>query len=331
VFVASGYNNSSGEGILFALDALTGALQKEYRTGAGSATEPAGLAHISGYAQMQRLNNTVERIYGGDLLGNIWRFDVNGDMGGNAVELVGIAKDAADVTQPITSAPALPRKDGKHYVVLGTGRLLHSDDVPKEQVHSVYSIVDTLEPGKYTVNGVKAQYDDLRTRLTKFKMNQDMESECADTTTACDSDHPNGWLMDFYGKKEHVDTDITISPGGVIVVGSNQPAANICENTAIGRLHFLALHSGENVIESLAYGGNNGSGDNGYLLQNGFTMLDINSDYDLPNGCKQEDAVCLQTRLSDGSLKYQSIPDLDAVQGQDRMSWRELVVPSPKP
>ncbi len=46
-------------------------------TGVGTTTSPSGLSKIYGLVDNGLSDNTVQRVYGGDLLGNLWRFDVN--------------------------------------------------------------------------------------------------------------------------------------------------------------------------------------------------------------------------------------------------------------
>jgi type IV pilus assembly protein PilY1 len=47
-------------------------------TNNGSATTPSGLAYISGWVDHTNTDNTVEAVYGGDLTGYVWRFDLSG-------------------------------------------------------------------------------------------------------------------------------------------------------------------------------------------------------------------------------------------------------------
>ena len=90
MLVTSGYNNGTqvgtdtasgtggdGHGYLFVLNASTGALLHVFDTEAGDGTTPSGLAYISAYVENPQLDNTVQYVYGGDLLGNVWRFDLN--------------------------------------------------------------------------------------------------------------------------------------------------------------------------------------------------------------------------------------------------------------
>ena len=87
------------------------------------------------------------RVYGTDVLGNIWRFDVNDNIApaGREATLLGTAKDSGGTPQPITIRPELTQlKDGKPMVFVGTGKLLGATDVADLQVQSVYGIVDPM-------------------------------------------------------------------------------------------------------------------------------------------------------------------------------------------
>ena len=76
VTVASGLNNTSGDGQghLYQINAVTGALLSSLSTGAGTSGTPSGLAKINAWVD-DPSNNTAKRFYGGDMLGNLWRFD----------------------------------------------------------------------------------------------------------------------------------------------------------------------------------------------------------------------------------------------------------------
>ncbi len=106
VLIPAGYNNASGEGKVFFVDAATGALLKTMSTGAGSAATPSGLAHLAGYTLDYR-NQMTEQIYAGDLLGNFWRFDIaDPDDATWSVTQVATLTDAGGKGQPVTHASA---------------------------------------------------------------------------------------------------------------------------------------------------------------------------------------------------------------------------------
>ncbi|MDH4323103.1 MAG: PilC/PilY family type IV pilus protein, partial [Betaproteobacteria bacterium] len=117
VLVTSGYNNGvadgtgNGGGYLYFLDATTGQILHRLATGAGTPAAPSGFARINGWSTNSIVDNTTLAVYGGDLQGNLWRFDTDYAGGSNpnylGVTLVAVAKDALGNVQPITVKPEL--------------------------------------------------------------------------------------------------------------------------------------------------------------------------------------------------------------------------------
>jgi type IV pilus assembly protein PilY1 len=146
VIVASGYNNigpGDGKGYLFILNADSGALIRAITTDVGDTTTPSGLARITAWANFPDNNNTAQQVYGGDLLGNLWRFDINGDIPTTVdppvydAQRLATLKDASGVAQPITSKPELGKIAGQPVVFVGTGQLLGADDLGNTQTQSL--------------------------------------------------------------------------------------------------------------------------------------------------------------------------------------------------
>jgi len=77
VLVTSGYNNASGLGYLYVLNATSGAVISKIGTGSGTAASPSGLAKIRNWVDDLSTNNTTRYVYGGDLNGDVWRFDLD--------------------------------------------------------------------------------------------------------------------------------------------------------------------------------------------------------------------------------------------------------------
>ena len=145
VILPAGYNNDSGDGKLFFVDAATGKLLKTMSTGAGDGESPSGLGHIAGYTTDYR-NQMTEQVYGGDLLGNFWRFDIsNPDESAWTVEKLARLTDIGGAGQPVTVAPriAIDSQNGvDRWVFVGTGRLYHASDIANTQTQSLYAIRD---------------------------------------------------------------------------------------------------------------------------------------------------------------------------------------------
>ncbi len=153
VIVTGGYNNLSGKGKVFFIDAATGQTLSTVTTTAGAPGNPSGLAQIHAFVKNQN-NQTAEQIYGGDLLGNVWRIDVSDPTDPTKyyktapAVLFAELKDKFNVPQPVTTAPQIEidiNNGIDRYVFVGTGRLLHSEDliipaIPQPQ--TMYAIRD---------------------------------------------------------------------------------------------------------------------------------------------------------------------------------------------
>lgn len=132
VIVTSGLDNvqtgATGKGFLYVLDAFTGAKLFKVDTGVGSLTTPSGLSKISAFATNFNNDNTALYVYGGDLLGNVWRFDMS--TATPTAQQMATLKDSTGKPQSITSRPELGIISGNRVVFVGTGRYLGADDLP---------------------------------------------------------------------------------------------------------------------------------------------------------------------------------------------------------
>lgn len=142
--VTSGYDNGvtvgDGKGRVWMLNATTGAVIKTFYTTEGTTASEAGLAHISA---MKELDGTTRYAYGGDLLGNVWRFDLaKSGAGPHGAELVATLYDSAGNRQPVTAAPELVMMADKRVILVGTGRVLDINDFGSTRTQTFYAIAD---------------------------------------------------------------------------------------------------------------------------------------------------------------------------------------------
>ncbi|NMQ27460.1 hypothetical protein E4Q23_06630 [Candidatus Accumulibacter phosphatis] len=272
VIVASGYNNvvpGDGEGRLFILNATSGAVIRTISTEVGDASTPSGLARIAGWANFPDNNNTTQRIYGGDLRGNLWRFDINGDIPVTVeppvYEAQRLAKlvDAAGVAQPITSKPELGKVGSHPVVFVGTGQLLGSDDLVTAQQQSLYAIKDRLTVTDLTADPpVYGDYGSPRQPLSPPQetpppgdfVKQTLTSVlCPDSTTlyctvtssdfAVDFNSNDGWYVDFPVLGERINTDLRLQLG-TLAFNTNTPTTGACVPVGVSYAYFLDYRSG---------------------------------------------------------------------------------------
>lgn len=234
VFLTSGLNNvtpGDGQGYLYVLDAITGALIYKIGTGVGDTTTPSGLTKIRNWVgtKSASVDNTTARVYGVDILGNIWRFDVNNKLGlaGPTAQLMATVKDPSGNPQPLTTRPELAEVGSppEPYVYVATGRYLGTSDVTDAQVQSIYAIKDTFSATPIA---------NLRTELRQRIMTTDGTDRYTCTAAqksdpTCDPNNaPNGWFVDLIDSGERVNVDMKLQLG-TLVVASNVPANTACE------------------------------------------------------------------------------------------------------
>ncbi|TBU78780.1 hypothetical protein DNK10_03315 [Pseudomonas daroniae] len=169
--VPNGYDSGSNAAVLFVLNIETGeVIQKLTATPELEENERIdslanGLSRVMGFD----INNDgiVDYAYAGDLLGNLWRFDLlktgvdspfTADATKDDLEVsfggkpLYVARDANGKRQPVTAAPLLTRHpSGLGYIVtFGTGRYLTILDKNNTDQQSIYGIWDRKTAGQAT-------------------------------------------------------------------------------------------------------------------------------------------------------------------------------------
>jgi Tfp pilus tip-associated adhesin PilY1 len=256
VIVTSGYNNTDGEGHLFILDAQTGNLIRTISTGEGTPSNPSGLAKISAWATYPMLNNMALRVYGGDLLGNLWRFDINGNIPTTETSydarLLATLRDAEGNPQPITTRPELGKAKTNSIVFVATGQLLGATDLSNNARQSIYAIRDKLTGGDADSYGDPRESDQVFVQQTMVKGTCPADnSMCTEgepvvkieSTSPVDFNYNAGWYVDFPDPGERVNVDMLLLRG-VLYVVSNTPKNEACVSVGTSRTYFLNYLTG---------------------------------------------------------------------------------------
>ncbi len=229
VLLTSGYNNVSagdGRGYLYVLDLATGAILSKTSTGVGSSLDPSGFAKASAWARDPDTDNTTQYVYGGDLRGNLWRFDLGAAV--PTVLRMSTLRDSAGQVQPVTTRPELGLIDSNRTIFVGTGRYLGASDLQNPQTLS--------PPGDWsstgTLYGVKDNGTDHgdprnnnafvpRTMVTLSSTRRAVSGSMIDWTVH------NGWYIDLPSVGERVNIDPQLALGTLVVTG-NVPNNNAC-------------------------------------------------------------------------------------------------------
>ena len=228
VVFASGYNNT-GNGYLYVLNAADGtklAKIPTYTSGttpAGTLAKPSGLSRIRAWGDVSN-DATAKRFYGGDLLGNVWRFDIDGQVAPtNQAQRLAYLQINATTPQPIMVRPELTEiieNNTKHMVVIvGTGQYLGPSDLSTSTKQAIYAFKDPL---------TATDWGDLRASPSLVNKvvttNGSVRTIAASTVNWATN---IGWRVDLETPKERVFTNMTLQ-SDILVVSTLMPGSNTC-------------------------------------------------------------------------------------------------------
>jgi len=248
VFVTSGYNNvntpavaGDGVGYLYVLDAITGQIIYKISTATGSATTPSGLGKINNFVLDTAVNNTTQQVYGVDLLGNVWRFEVNASQTATRVTTV---VDSSGVAQSITTKPELAEfgSPPTTYVFVASGRYIGASDLSSTQTQTVWGIKDT---GSYPIAAPRTSFSRLAISNTTTT------TRSISCVTNCTTN--GGWFADLPDTGERVNVDMKLQLG-TLTVASNVPQNNACNIGGYSWLNFFDARNGLQVAGSTNFG-----------------------------------------------------------------------------
>ncbi|MDH2919234.1 MAG: PilC/PilY family type IV pilus protein [Sideroxydans sp.] len=320
VIIPSGLNNgaadSGGDGMghLFVLDAKTGTLLKDIATGVGTPLTPSGLSEISGWVDNAAIDNTVQQVYGGDLLGNVWRFDLSDKVPANwKTTLLTTLVDNVGTAQPITTPPELSFVNGKRRVYVGTGQYLSPADIPSPlglptaaaQVQTMYSLIDDMSVPALGA----AVIAPLRSNLTAQTI---IAGAATRTIKANPLGTSKGWYVDLSVTGGTIGERIITAPAisnTTIVFSTNVPSsADPCSPGGSSWLYSLNYATGAMVAGST------------WAAQSlGNTLASRPILVQLPDG-----TVKGLVRQSNASTASTTIPTSTIPAVGKRVSWREI-------
>lgn len=319
VLVTSGYNNgtnagdSGGDGLghLFVINPKTGDLIKDIPTTGCAATpvsSPCGLSQISAFVSNGDIDNTTDYVYGGDLNGNVWRFDLTGNSdNGWSVAKFATLKDASGSPQPVTTAPELAMVSAARMVFIGTGQYLGATDIPgatganssSSQTQTVYGLRDSLQ----------ALPDPLRAALQQQTLTTTGNTRTI-SNNAVDYALKKGWYIDLPSTGERLTTDPAVALSGLIFT-TNIPSTTVCQPGGSSWEYFINVKTG-------------GLMDNSNVTWSGEYVASALSSrpvlIQLPSG-----KVVSLVRTSDAQTAKEDVPVSVPGSAPKRISWRELI------
>ncbi|HSO08315.1 MAG TPA: PilC/PilY family type IV pilus protein, partial [Pelomicrobium sp.] len=315
VVVSSGYNNGDttggdGKGYLFVLNPVNGDVIATLSTGVGSNTDPSGLGPISAYVDNGEVDPTVEYVYGGDLKGNVWRFDLSGTTTASwSVKKLATLVDAANVPQPITAEPELGVIKNSRMIFIGTGKYLGESDIPGRptataqatQTQTMYALKDDLS--------ASPEITPLRSSLVQQVINKSGTTATI-TNNTVDLSTKRGWYIDLPDKGERIFTNPQLALGTLVFTSNIPDGLDACIPGGSSWAWTVNYETGSVIPGSTQPQG----------ISLGSTLASRAVVVKLPSG-----KVVGLIRKSDATTTGVDVPTSGSAVIGKRVSWREIV------
>jgi type IV pilus assembly protein PilY1 len=309
-------------GQLYFLQASDPTNYKVMSTGVGNPGSPAGLAHPAGYTQDFH-NQLAEQIYSGDLLGNLWRFDVSDPISDSGWPAAGryakLIPPSGPGVQPVTTPPEIKidlNNGIDRWVFVGTGKLLDESDLLDTQPQTMYAFRDGTASAPWALPATPI--DRTTTGCTPDPCMVPLDAANPAKKFGLDSVPPKGWYHDLPNGGR-----IVVAPQaafGVVAYISTKPqAADVCAPDLPVTVYAREYGTGQSVLTANP----DGSGPLvfGLDIAEGGVGLQIVT-FQPASGATAPD-VRLAITMPDGTVRYFK-PKLPSIFFQHRMSWRLL-------
>lgn len=231
--VGYGYNNSSNKAGLLVINLANGDVIKRIETTSGT---PNGVGQIEGWDADG--DGNTDWFFGGDLLGNIWKFDLsasNPSMWGVAYggQPLFTAVDGSGSKQAITGGVSLSSEleTGYLWLFFGTGRMLSGEDPLRSDENTWYGIRD-------------GQIISSRDELVQREIEAQAENaRVVEAGAYGDMAGKRGWYIDLSDARERIVNRPQII-GNSLVINTITPGDNDCNPQGSGWVMSVDPYSG---------------------------------------------------------------------------------------
>lgn len=330
VMFGNGYNSASEHAVLYILDIETGALIAKLDTGKGSSALPNGMATPVGWDDDN--SGTVDSIYAGDLLGNVWKFDVsakNPMSWDAAFKAAGkpapffIAKDSGGKTQPITGSMSmgLDPTTFNRWLFFGTGRYLTTTDITNKDVQSWYGLIDDGTQ-------ITARSELKQRRIVVQTTASGKTVRAFEKATAGDMSGKRGWYVDLVlpgdvAEGERIVSDSTLY-GSVLLAASIIPTSAACDVGGRGFINAIDPFTGGSVSSPFFDTNGDGQFNDADKVSDGSQLLPVGS-VDLGVGMPTTPNIIQSILIAGGSGGGIGGIGVANPITQGRISWREIL------
>jgi len=316
----NGYNNTgTGQSGIFIVDMETGTLIRRILTGVGDTATPNGV--ISTTVIDMDGNGTADAVYGGDLRGNLWKFDISNSNPNNWV--VGFSGDPLfnatvnSVAQPITAAPEVSfHPNGGVIVIFGTGQYVASGDAATTHVQSLYGVRDDGSSGVIARSNLVQQTITTTSSVTGSVNYRNVSVNGVDWGTR------RGWYLDLPLSGERMVANPTLRNGRAIFT-TLVPNSDPCSAGGYGWLMEIDYLTGGQLIERTL----DTNGDNlitvADTLVAGLQLEGIASSPAIQGGYGSDQLPLENKYMNQSTGNVARVLESSAQYANRRMSWRQ--------
>ncbi|CAE6785722.1 PilC/PilY family type IV pilus protein [Xanthomonas arboricola] len=330
VVVSNGVNSANGRAVLFLYDVGTGALIKKIDTNVGSSVTDSpdsnGLSEPVGWDSDG--SGTVDYVYAGDLLGNVWKFDLSaataatwGVSGSAPIFSATYTGANPAVRQPITGGItiAMHPTTFKTWIFFGTGRLMTTGDMTSRAVQSIYGFVEDGTAKRRSGDGANLT---SRRLLLVDGTNRSFEPNAGLPTNS------KGWYVDLLTPPNLSAEGERVVSGAqlrrdVLTFSSAIPTASACTPDGTGYLNSLDAFTGTSTRVSYFDVNGNGRFDDDTLSASDGSKIPIGS-VNLGVGMTTQASLLQGLAAVGGSSGGSATVNVQEVRNVGRVSWREV-------
>lgn len=328
VTVGSGYNNASGKGYFFLINPRTGALLEKIAAPctACSSSNQAGLAHVNAFV-LDLTDGYADAIYGGDLMGNLWRLDVTGSSAYPAPIKFATLIGSGNNPLPVTSKPLPVVQPGtnRRYITVGTGKLLDSSDLNNSQAQRFFAIIDGTNAAFSNDGVVSGTKSDLPAGVT-FPLTLSNMRQLTDLNTKISLDLRTqlGWYLDLGvsagGPGWRVLSDPTSFYGTVAFAATSPSSTDACSPNGTSRVYAIDLGTGYCALT--------GGGSSCYVTNSDGVVIDLTFYSVNSNGVGKSRLIAGSNSATDPNVAPVHVVGTrsPANLGLHRLNWREIVI-----
>ena len=189
----NGVDSASGNARLYIVDLQTGILKK-------TIVVPGADNGLGGVRLVKDINNVIVAAYAGDLLGRMWRFDLESNSTADwAVGFGGTPLFEAEPTQAALATPEyILHPNGGQLVIFGTGRLFEETDPATTDMQSLYGVWDQVDGSEVSASGLEVTpAENLQTQTFGAVFGTEGAQFSQSSSAVVDYDSQRGWKLDL--------------------------------------------------------------------------------------------------------------------------------------